>query len=104
MISIQSKKKTADKDEVFKDEVVSDLEELQSVVKDAIDKGAKSIEDVHQMVAKLPLKYLEKIQAVETPAKNAIEIQERTIGHVYDLIRSINSRIDDIAKDVLKRL
>jgi hypothetical protein len=38
--------------------VITDLKRIEEVVKDAIDQGAQSVEEVHQAIAKLPLKYL----------------------------------------------
>ena len=89
--------------ENLKKEVVADLTEIQKVVKDAIDKGATNVEQVHQSIAKMPLKYLEKIERIESAAKKAGDIQEKTIGYVYDLIRRVNGKADGIAKDMLKK-
>ena len=38
------------------------MKKIEEVVKDAIDKGAQSVEEVHQTIAKMPLKYLEKME------------------------------------------
>ena len=93
------KKKGAD----FRNEVITDLKKVEEVVKGAIDQGAKSVEEVHQTVAELPLKYLEKIGPLEGTAKNAKEIQEKTIGHVYKLLRAWTDTVDDVAQDLLDR-
>ena len=89
--------------ENLKEEVVADLTEIQKVVKDAIDKGAANVEQVHLSIAKMPLKYLEKIERIESAAKKAGDIQEKTIGYVYDLIRRVNGKVDGIAKDMLQK-
>ncbi len=89
--------------EKLTDEVVADLAEIQKVVKDAIDKGAASVEQVHLSIAKMPLKYLERIERIENATKKVGDIQEKTIGYVYDLIRRVNSRVDGIANDLLKK-
>ncbi len=89
--------------ENLKKEVVADLTEIQKVVKDAIDKGATNVEQVHQSIAKMPLKYLEKIERIESAAKKVGDIQEKTIGYVYDLIRRVNGKVDGIAKDMLQK-
>ena len=44
-------------------DVIADLTEIQKVVKDAIDKGATSVEQGHQSIAKMPLKYLAKMRS-----------------------------------------
>ncbi len=88
----------------IKDDVVADISELQKLVKDVIDKGAKSVEDVHQAIAKLPLKYLQNVEKMKKPAGDMMSVQEKTIGYVYDLIHNVNDKVDDIAKDILKRI
>jgi len=85
-------------------EVIADLTEIQKVVKDAIDNGATSVEQVHRSIAKMPLKYLAKIEGVKNAAKDAGDIQDKTIGHVYDLIQTVNDKVYDIAKDILKKV
>ena len=89
--------------ENLKEEVVTDLTEIQKVVKDAMDKGAASVEQIHLSIAKMPLKYLEKIERVESAAKKVGDIQDKTIGYVYDLIRRVNDRVDSIAKGMLQK-
>jgi hypothetical protein len=83
-------------------EVVADVTEIQKAVKDAIDKGATSVEQVHRSIAKMPLKYLAKIEGVKSAAKDAGDIQDKTIGHVYDLINTVNDNVSSIASDILK--
>lgn len=96
-------KKTTTKENGLGKEVVTDIKEIQALVKKVIDNGANTIEDVHQAIAKLPLKYLQKIDVIKDPAKDVMDVQEKTIGYVYELIRDINQKVDDFAKDVLKR-
>ena len=90
------------KNEDLRKEVVADVTEIQKVVKDAIDKGATSVEQVHRSVAKMPLKYLAKINGVKSAATDAGDIQDKTIGHVYDLIQTVNDNVSNIASDILK--
>jgi uncharacterized protein Yka (UPF0111/DUF47 family) len=92
------------KTQTIRKEFTGDLLNLQQVVKDAINNGATSIEQVHQALAKMPLKYLEKIERTEKVVKNVGDIQEKTIGHVYDLIRTVTDKVDDIAGDMLKKV
>lgn len=99
-----TKKAKAKKASEIKDDVMADISEIQALVKDAVEKGANSVEDVHQAIAKMPLKYLQKIEKIKKPAGELIEVQEKTIGYVYDLIHNINTKVDDIAKDILKRV
>ena len=90
--------------ESLRKEVAADLTEIQKAVKDAINKGAKSVEDVHRSIAKMPLKYLAKIEGVKSAAKDAGDIQNKTIGQVYDLNRTVNDNVYSIASDILKKV
>jgi adenine C2-methylase RlmN of 23S rRNA A2503 and tRNA A37 len=85
----------------LKDETIANIREIRSVVKNAIDQGATNVEQVHQTIAKLPLKYLERIEKIEDEAKDVMKVQEKTIGYVYDLIRNVNDKVSDIAKEIL---
>ncbi len=97
------KTETKQSKEKLTEEVVADLAEIQKVVKQAIEMGATNVEQIHQSIAKMPLKYLEKIERIESAAKKVGDIQEKTIGYVYDLIRRVNNRVDGVAKDLLKK-
>lgn len=94
---------TKEKNKDPRKEVVADLNKIQKVVKEAIDKGAKSVEQVHRSVAKMPLKYLSQIEGVKSAAKDAGDIQDKTIGQVYDLIQTVNKNVNSIASDILKK-
>jgi hypothetical protein len=89
--------------ENLRKEVVGDLMEIQKVVKDAIDKGATSVEQIHLSIAKMPLKYLEKVEGIESATKKVGYIQEKTIGYVYGLIQRVNDKVEGVAKDMLQK-
>ena len=56
---------------------------------------------MHQTIAKLPLKYLGKIEKIKETTKDVTDVQKKTIGHVYDFIRSLNDKLFDVSKDVV---
>ena len=85
----------------FMKDIVADSKEIQDLVKSAINQGAQSIEQVHQVIAKLPLNYLGRIEKFEDTTKDIKGIQEKTIGHVYDLIKTVNAKVHDVAKEML---
>ena len=76
---------------------MADQQTLSSFVRDAVDKGATTAEEIHKAVASLPLNALEKLELFETSAKEVKEIQDLSIGAVYDLIREINHQVTDLA-------
>lgn len=76
---------------------------LPELVQDLIDQGATTVEDVHKAIAALPFDVLERIEIGGESAKQIRRIQDETIGAVYDLIRSINRQVGDLATDLLKK-
>lgn len=94
-------KMATEKKEKFIDETVADIKELQDVVQSAIEQNSKSLEQVHRSIARLPLKYLGKIKKIEEEAKDVEDIQEKIIDHTYDLIRSVNTQLFDVSKEIV---
>jgi nitrate/TMAO reductase-like tetraheme cytochrome c subunit len=82
---------------------MSKLKGLAELVQDAIDKGATSVEEVHKAVLNQPLDVLEKVGPLEKPVQAVREIQNRTIGSVYDVIRKVNEEVATLAKEMLSR-
>ncbi len=80
---------------------MSQPKNIADLVKDAIDKGATTVEDIHKQIAALPLKVLEEVKFLKEPAREVRRIQERSIGAVYDLIRNINRQAGELASDML---
>ncbi|MFA6451313.1 MAG: hypothetical protein WCX65_17705 [bacterium] len=80
------------------------LKDLKDLVQEMVDKGATSVEDVHKSIAALPLEVLESISGLEDSAKGIKEIQQKTIGGVYDIIRKVNSKVAEIAEDIINKV
>jgi len=74
---------------------------VADLIQDAVDKGATTVEEVHKSIADLPLKMLENVEILKQPVKEVRRVQDRSIGAVYDLIRSINQQVGKVADDVL---
>ena len=88
----------------LKQEMFGDLKEVRKVVKKAFDNGTKSVGEVCQTVAEMPLKYFGKIDKLEKPVNDVREIQTKTIGNVVDLVRSVSDKVDDIAGLTAKKM
>ena len=102
-----TEKKTTDAAEDKKGlsyEIITDLEELQKLIKAAIDKGATNVEEVHMAIAKLPLSYLKKISKIKSLTEKAGTKVEKTIGYTYNLIRTINEKSSDITLKILGKM
>ena len=74
---------------------------VTKLIQDAIDKGATTVEEVHKSIAELPLKLLEKNDALRSRAKEVRRTQDQTIGAIYSLIRDINQEVGTYAGDLL---
>ena len=79
------------------------LKELKNMVQEIIDKGATTVEEVHQAIASRPFHVLEQLVPDAAPIKSIEEIQKKTIGNVYDTIRLVNKTVGDIAENLLEQ-
>ncbi|MBW2458889.1 MAG: hypothetical protein JRI68_30600, partial [Deltaproteobacteria bacterium] len=55
------------------------LTNLKDLVQEAIDKGATTVEEVHQSIASKPLEILEQMVPEKTPAKDLEAFQQKSI-------------------------
>ena len=69
------------------------LEWLKDTIQDAVDRGASSVEQVHQSIAELPFEALEKSGLMKQDRFGLRDRQRRTIGMVYNAIRTINAQV-----------
>ncbi|MCK5771881.1 hypothetical protein [Algiphilus sp.] len=76
---------------------------LKDIVHQAVDEGANTVEDVHQRVAALPFDQLERIAAIEGLVRRARGFHDQVAGTVYDTVRAVNARVDELAEDALAR-
>jgi phage terminase large subunit-like protein len=97
-------KKATKQMQTLKSEALTDLKEVRKLVRKAIEDGATNVEQVHQAIAKMPLKYLEKIELIEDKARGVKKVQEKTIGQVYQLLRTINTKAADFTEEILKKV
>ena len=83
--------------------MTNERKRLTRLVQDAIDRGATTIEETHKSIANLPIRVLEESDLLREPAKKVRDLQNRTIGSIYDVIRKINQQIGNVASEVLDR-
>jgi hypothetical protein len=83
---------------------VQRLELLKDFVQEAVDRGATSVEQIHQYIADLPFEALEKSGLLEDEKLKLREKQKRSIGMVYDAIRRINREIGQLISDQFENL
>jgi len=83
---------------------MENVRKLKDLVQEFVDKGATSVEEVHKAIAALPLEALEGIEGIGESAKGIKEIQQKTIGGVYDIIRSVNNKVAEIAEEIISKV
>jgi hypothetical protein len=71
-------------------------------VRAAIDRSAEAAESIHKRAAKLPLAPLEGVDALEGAVKELQRLQDRSIGAVYDLVRSVNHELGRLAERLVE--
>lgn len=77
---------------------------LKDMIQEAVDRGARSVEQVHQHIASLPFEALQKSGLMTDDRLQLRQKQQQTIGMVYDAIRRINQQIGDLISDQLENL
>lgn len=77
---------------------------LKDMIQEAVDRGARSVEQVHQYIADLPFETLERSGLLKDDKLQLRARQRQTIGSVYDAIRRINQQIGDLISDQLENL
>jgi hypothetical protein len=78
-----------------------DKKPLSSFVRDAIDQGVTTVEEIHKSIADLPLKLLEENDILRGPVQGVRRVQDSTIGGIYDLIRVVNRQVATLVSDLL---
>ena len=80
------------------------LELLKDLVQQAVDRGASSVEAIHQHIAALPFEMLERTGLLDDDKLKLREKQQRTIGAVYGAIRRINQQVGELISDQFELL
>ncbi len=80
------------------------LELLKDIVQQAVERGATSVQQIHEYVGNLPFEALDKAGLLDDRAKTLREKHQRTVGTVYDAIRRVNSEIGQLISDQIENL
>jgi phosphopentomutase len=81
---------------------MSDERVLREWIEESVDQGATTVEEIHRSIAELPLTVLERLGLFEATARDVRQVQEVSIGAVYDLIRKVNHEVSRLAGDLLE--
>ena len=83
--------------------VLNKLELLKDMVQEAIDKGATTVEDVHRTIAEVPIEQMERSGLLDADeAQDKKDLHHRTVGTIYDAIRSINRQVGEMASELFE--
>lgn len=80
------------------------LELLKDFIQEAVDRGATSVQAVHQYIADLPFEALEQTGLISEEKSGLRRKHQQTIGVVYDAIRRINRDIGQLISDQFENL
>jgi hypothetical protein len=80
------------------------LEAVKDLIQEAIDKGASSVQQIHQTIADLPLAALEKSGLLGEAGTKAREAHHQTVNNVYDAIRRVNSEVGAMVTGLFETL
>lgn len=80
------------------------LELLKDVIQEAVDRGATSVEQIHQTIADLPFEALERMGVLDADEGELRAAKTRTIGLVYDAIRRVNQEVGQLLSDQFENL
>ena len=81
---------------------MSDEKELTRLIEEAVDQGAKTVEEIHRAIAEMPLGVLERLGVLESATREVRRIQDVSLGAVYDLIRDVNHKVAGLAGELLE--
>lgn len=80
------------------------VELLKDLIQQAVDRGATSVEQIHQYIADLPFETLERVGVLKPEHQSLRDKHQRSIGMVYDAIRNINNEIGELISDQFELL
>ena len=70
-------------------------------IEETIDRSATRIEEIHKSIAAIPLELMRQSDVFEQTADDVRDLQERSIGAVYELVRDVNRRVFGLASELV---
>jgi hypothetical protein len=83
--------------------VFAKAKKLKRSARTSVLNRSKRIEKWHKKTAGLPFERLFEFKRLEEVAGDIIAIQNKTIGHGYDLARTVVTKVCDITDEILDR-
>ena len=76
---------------------------LGSLIHRAVDDGMRSAEEIHKVIAALPLEVLSALPPLEETMKEVHDVQERVLTSIYAAMRAVNARVGDVTRGAARR-
>ncbi len=80
------------------------LQEIRDLVEEAIDNGARTVDQIHKSLAKRPFEMLNKIDLSGLPIDRLGDLRKLTIGDVSEFMGTMNQRVSEIAGELLRKV
>lgn len=77
---------------------------LKDMIQEGIEDGATTAEEIHQRIAALPLETLESLGLFDDQVGKVKDFQSKTIGRIYDAIRTVNSEVGHLISKQFEQL
>ena len=77
------------------------INEVRELIHDAVDRTAKTVQNIHQTIANAPFDALANADALERSARDLRETQDTVVSAVYDTVRKINRKTQQLGDDLL---
>ena len=85
--------------------ILSRIEAIKDLIQEAVDRGATTVEQIHKVIAGMPLDALAKRGLLRAEdADERKQANEATIGVVYDAIRRINREVGELASSAFEAI
>lgn len=85
--------------------ILTRIEAIKDLIQEAVDQGATNVENIHKVIAGMPLEALAKRGLLQESDVASIKAtQEATVGVVYEAIRRVNKEVGDVASAVFEAI
>lgn len=76
-------------------------QEVRELIHDVVDSATRMVQKIHQTIANAPFDTLEMVDALEQSARDLRETQDMVVSAVYDTVRKINRKTQQLGDDLL---
>ena len=86
--------------------MMADVRKMKGLVHELVDKGITTVEEIHRSIAQASRKSLEEIapKDVRPLVEPVKEIHDTATHAVYDTIRMVNRKVNEISDEVLAKV